>query len=352
MTPTHSKYPSIGQFRNVIKHVTEKARYAGNDENGKAIFDPARPLPTLTFKGTVKLHGTNAGIGFNFDDGSYWCQSRERILTAESDNAGFHAFVQSIPDAVSELLFAVKKVVHAHGKADTYHGAVIYGEWCGQGIQKGVAISRLPKMFVVFGIKLLAAEPDSNTWLDNYTAIDKIPYDENSGIYHIDTFGCWGTRINFSAPELSQNYLKEMTENVELCCPVGKHFGVEGTGEGIVWKSVTEPYVGGDFMFKVKGEKHSSSKVRTLAAVDIEKINSITECVETIVTENRLQQGRAYLTGQNLEVTVENIGAFLKWVANDCLKEETDTIEGSGLAKKDVCNGISKKARTWYFANL
>ena len=32
-------FPEIGQFRQIIKVVTDKARYSGKDENGDAIFD-------------------------------------------------------------------------------------------------------------------------------------------------------------------------------------------------------------------------------------------------------------------------------------------------------------------------
>lgn len=41
----------------------------------------------------------------------------------------------------------------------------------------------------------------------------------------------------------------------------------------------------------MKGEKHSASKVKTLAAVDPERLVNITEFVEYAVTENRLEQG-------------------------------------------------------------
>ena len=41
---------------------------------------------------------------------------------------------------------------------------------------------------------------------------------------------------------------------------------------------------------KVKGEKHSSSKVKKLASVDVEKLNSIKDFVDYAVTESRLEQ--------------------------------------------------------------
>jgi len=49
-------YPSIEQFKNCIKQVANDTRYAGKDENGKAIYNN-NSLPTLTFTGTTKIHG-------------------------------------------------------------------------------------------------------------------------------------------------------------------------------------------------------------------------------------------------------------------------------------------------------
>ena len=53
----HIKYPSIEQFRNVVRAVQNKARYY-KDEDGEAAFDMTK---RLQFTGSVKLHGTNAG---------------------------------------------------------------------------------------------------------------------------------------------------------------------------------------------------------------------------------------------------------------------------------------------------
>ena len=53
----HSPFPKIGQFRQVVKEVINRASYFGKDENGDPIFDPSIAPPTIKFKGTVKLHG-------------------------------------------------------------------------------------------------------------------------------------------------------------------------------------------------------------------------------------------------------------------------------------------------------
>ncbi len=50
------KYPSIDQFKTVIKAVTQDTRYAGRDENDHPIYNQD-PLPTLDFIGVTKVHG-------------------------------------------------------------------------------------------------------------------------------------------------------------------------------------------------------------------------------------------------------------------------------------------------------
>jgi hypothetical protein len=74
------KYPSIEQFRNIVSNVNRHFNFVGLDENGDAIYDPTLPKPVITFKGTVKLHGTNGCVSHNALSGM-WAQSRENIIT-------------------------------------------------------------------------------------------------------------------------------------------------------------------------------------------------------------------------------------------------------------------------------
>ena len=55
---SHSKYPSIGQYRNIIKEIKDSSSYVGQDEEGNPIFDITKKAPTLTFTGTTKIHGS------------------------------------------------------------------------------------------------------------------------------------------------------------------------------------------------------------------------------------------------------------------------------------------------------
>lgn len=92
--------------------------------------------------------------------------------------------------------------------------------------------------------------------------------------------------------------------------------------------------------------------VKVLVPIDIEKVNSINELVENIVTENRLLQGLEHLTMDGIEHDIKNTGAFIKWVNQDLIKEELATIIGSGFELKEVLTPAGKKAREWFFNQI
>jgi hypothetical protein len=125
---------------------------------------------------------------------------------------------------------------------------------------------------------------------------------------------------------------------------------VYGIGEGMVWQCVTPGWESSRYWFKVKGEKHSVTKVRTLAAPDVEKMASARAFVDAVVTDARCEQGLAHLRELGLDVVPESTGPFLQWVGSDVMKEEADTLEASGLTRKDVGGLVAKAAREWFFA--
>lgn len=337
------KFPSIEQFRTAIHQINHRARYRGDTETGEAIYDQSEGLmPTLEYRGTVKMHGTNAAIVFQWDmlkhDYVMHAQSRENVITPLNDNAGFAAFAHT-----SNTEAILNKIEKEMGDDMGYTPEVIrvYGEWCGGNIQKGIALNGLDKMFVIFAIKV------DNKWLnDDKMSRIKLP---EQRIYNILDYPSYTMTIDFNNPEQSTNKLVELTNAVEAECPVGKAFGNTGIGEGIVWRCITEGWTESRYWFKVKGEKHQSSKTKTLAPVDIEKVNSVKELVSNLVTESRLNQGLEHLRSQKLELTRNNVGIFLKWVVADIIKEDLDTIMGNGLEPKDIQGQISNVARTWFF---
>lgn len=347
----HFSYPDIGQFRQAIRNVTSVIRYAGKDAEGNAIYDGSRPLPKIKYRGTVKSHGTNSGIAMNLSTGEFQFQSRERRCTPENDNAGFATYMSNmdIPKLfrmipTSDIRAEVSDDPNGEVSPEDHDVAVIYGEWCAGNIQKGVAITGLPKMLVIFSIKY------RGVWLpDDVVKTVKMP---EHMIFNMLDYPSHDIEIDFQNPELSQAALVEECIKVENECPLGKAFGQIGVGEGRVYKPIDPAFNSSRFWFKVKGEKHSVSKVKTLAAVDVEKVKTINEFIEKTVTENRLKQGVETLQRNGVgEIEHKHIGDFIRWVHNDVLKEEKDTLLASGLEEKELGGPVAKKAKEWLFKN-
>ncbi|BAU40117.1 RnlB RNA ligase 2 [Ralstonia phage RSP15] len=338
---TFVKFPSIEQYKNVIRRVKDRAQYIGKDEEGKARFDKNLKAPKLKVRGYIKLHGSNAAIAYHVHEPEYIFQSREQVLDMGNTLNGFYIDMKQNIAFVDAAFAAVREV---YGEED--ESLILYGEWCGGSIQKGVALSQLTKRFVVFAIK------KDDVWQD----LEKIKYHnafKNQIIQNIADFIQYELEIDFENPELSQNRLVEITNSVEKECPYGFSHGVSGIGEGVVWRVVEEGYNSSDYWFKVKGEKHSVTKNKTLAPVDEEKVKNVIEAVEKFATVNRIEQGITVLTDQGQDMTQSsNLGNLIKWVQNDIVKEEEGALIASGLSLKDIGSGVAKKVRTHFLQKV
>ena len=331
-------FPKIGQFRQVIQDVDHMAHYIGQNENGEPMYDSTKRNPVLTFYGTVKLHGSNAGVSFRKKDG-IWAQSRSTIITPEQDNLGFASFMESNKEAFEELFDTLAEHVKDEETIIT-----IFGEWAGEKIQKGVAINRLPRFFSIFAVKV---SPDKENRF--FLTTDKWKHFKNHEhrIYNILEWKTWETDIDFNNPGQALQTLTGIVEEVEKQCPVGKAFGVEGPGEGVVWVHQSEKY--GTIRFKTKGEKHAVSRTRKKVTIDPEIQNNISGFVDYAVTENRLKQAiDVVFTEYGEQIDIKKMGAFLSWIARDIEAEEKDVLLKSGLEIKQVNKAISEKARKWF----
>lgn len=362
--PTNYKYHSTGQYRNVVNLIKNKTSFVGLDEDGEALYDKTKKSPELEYVGTVKLHGTNGSVVLH-EDNTISFHSKNNILgyikdeefTLLSDNSEFAQSMYRRLESVKEVVGnAVDIVKNSYG--EDVRPIKTSGEWAGQGVQRGVGISFLPKKsFFIFGIKV--GETDSNTkrgWLSP-TVLDGIASEttRSDGIYSITDFPTKKLVIDFSNPEFSQNALVDFTNEVENCCPVSYQLGLKDAdgkpavlGEGLVWTPLSEEHCwDSGTWFKTKGKKHSVSKTKSVAAIDPEKLNSIKEFVDYAVTTNRLMQGL-------VEVGLDQklVGNFIGWVNRDVNKEEGDVLEANNLSMKDVGKYVSNKAREFYLEQL
>lgn len=314
------KFESIGQFRNFIKTM----QYLG--------------WRKINLIGTVKIHGTNSSVGLDLKDNSLFYQSRNRVLSLYDDNYDFAKYIEDNKSEFLKIFDEIKNKINT----EKYDSIIIYGELAGKGIQNKVAVSQIDRFFAPFSV--VGVNKDTVDELDV-----KLSINESIRFYPVETFGIYNVQLDLDNVHLAQQEIKDLTISVENECPVGKYFGVSGTGEGIVFTDETKQY-----SFKSKGEKHSVSKVKVIANVDIEKINKIKDFVDYSVTENRLNQGIEYLKEMNKELDISSIGDFLRWLANDVLKEEQDVITENGLDNelKAIMKSVSSKGRKWFMDKI
>ena len=351
MATIHYKFPHIEQLRNILVALKHEYQNPVQTTDGW-VFDETLPLPTIMFEGTVKLHGSNCAIVIN-SDGTIYAQSRETILTPQSDYKGFAKFVADInPNELYDMLpFELREEAHQRNVP-----LIIYGEWCGQGIQGGVGISQLPKMFVIFAMKI------GEKWCDPYEFCKiTLPSKNIRNVYEAPGLDN-AIKIDFN--NISEDLLSELgklTEDIEKECPFAKLFGISGIGEGIVWRSLMEKNREGDpWLFKTKGEKHKNVKETKVVQLNPDVAASNAEVVSSVLTEQRLSQGIEKLGEMGLEVSKKNTPAFLKWIQDDIRRENRDLIEALKLneiealklnevAENALFRDIQKQAREWFF---
>jgi len=325
------KFTEIGQLSSVIRSVKSSSDYRGDDENGDAIYVHDKPYPILKFRCTVKNHGTNSAVVL-YKDGTYQFQSRERELdlNGDGDNAGF---MRMMSEKNYQKLFE---------GIEFNDYCAIYGEWIGKGVQGKVAIGELSKRLIIFAVRIDDVYQD----MENF----KYLKNEDEDIYNILQFPHWFVEVDFNHPELSQNEIVDLTLAVEDECPVGKYFGIEGIGEGVVCEAFDER--GKRHIFKSKGLKHANgSKVKTMRVVDNDKVNALIDLAEQLTPEWRLDQmvteSCNLMNGGVIDRT--KMGVYMKMVVNDVIKEESDKIAESGYEMKDLGKYISDIAKQYFF---
>lgn len=336
------KYGKTKQFGDTVRDMKHALRYKGVDENDEPIYSND-PLPTLEFTGTVKLHGTNAGLTWNIKDGIRY-MSRNNFVT--NGHFGFPEIMNQEAEAIEDLISQIVDF----SDYETGEAISIYGEWAGPGVQKGVAISEIPqKVWFVFGVKITDSEGNGR-WMQG---LENIVVRHTNRIINLPSTLMYIKKIDLENPALAQNDLIERTQQVEAECPIAKLYGISGIGEGVVWETF---HNGQRFIFKVKGEKHSSSKTKTLAPIDVEKAKSIADFIDYAITPNRVEQAM-FEVAQSHGITVEelskgNTGQIMKWVQEDVVTEEAPTMKASGLEWRDVGRQASDTARRLFFDKL
>lgn len=322
----HIKFPKIRQFKDCIKEVKSMAEFVRLDEDNNPIFDHDLKKPVIEFTGTVKLHGTHAGIQYNCETGELVAQSRSQIV--KDGHFGFPIWLNKNRKDIIEICELLKD-------PDT-KTVVLFGEWAGIGIQKGVGVSTLPPTFYLFDIALVNLETEGEiVWSNTIVS-------ENKVFHTIDSFPTYKVAVDFNEPAIARDQMLELVEAVEKECPVTKQLGGTGIGEGIVF---TGEYKGKRLRFKVKGEAHRVVGTKEKIPITDEDLKNIQELVNYTVTENRVKQGIQEVC--NGELDKKHTGTLLKWIVKDIQSEEQDVIDKLGV--NGYTKYISDAARKIFF---
>lgn len=319
------KYRSIDGLSKIFTQMRNQASYEKRDFS---------TLPTLDFTGTVKIHGTNAGMRIESSESNAVIpQGKDREVSFEQDNAGFAAYCMTLPPKIVQELY---KAFNPSGIGVL----TIFGEWAGEGVQHGVGVANLPKHFVIFSVHVD----------DQYVPVNPDYNNHDYRIYNIYEIPTYSIKINFAEPGDIEEQLSKITLEVEANCPWATYRGVDGIGEGVVWHLTDDP-CDTTYIFKVKGPKHSVRKSNTqkLATINVEKVSSINECVDIILTENRMQQ---MIDVHNIEIIPQNFITFLKAVSFDCIKEESAVLYENNLLWKDIYPIVTQRCKEWYFKHF
>jgi tRNA-binding EMAP/Myf-like protein len=331
-----AKWASIEQL-----HAVRFALQARREATGEA-------LPRVTYRAKVKVDGTNGAI-HALPGGAFAAQSRTRLLTPDDDNYGFAAWAHG---RAAELCAGL----HARlGRA------VVYGEWCGRGIQKRTAISRIEgNAFAVFAVQL--GDPARDTTrlvVDPERLRALLPAHPD---VHVLPWHGEPVELDFADPERLRSgaeRIDAMVADVEAADPwVAEVFGLRGLGEGVVLYPVEgvpwdaeggtdrDRYV--DLMFKAKGEEHRVNRQKKAAQIDPEVARGVEEFVALVVTPARLEQGLEQVCGGRVDL--RRMGELLAWVGHDVQKESTAELAAAGLEWKQVAKAVGQAAQRWYRA--
>lgn len=341
------KFPSIEQFRHQFKALKDFIYFNGLVDD-EPTFDYTRTLPTVAVNCTEKIHGTYAGVVYS--DSQLYAQSRNKVVTIGDDNAGFALFVEQHKTLLINICTVLKQVYNL-SDSDII---VLSGEWAGGSIQKNSALSGVDKKFLIFPqFRVIHADESTST-----LPISELHLSSDS-IYSLANFpeATFATTINFES-ELSINSFLELMESriaaIEESSPVGRYFNQPNNiGEGFVctFDAINSTGQSKQFVFKCKGEKHSQSNViKSQPAKSTEELTALNEFVDSICHSWRFEQGVVESCGTVDSADIKHMGAYLKFVTTDTLKEENDLIIASGFEVKQIMSRVNDRAKNYFLA--
>lgn len=292
-------------------------------------------ITKINLCGTPKLHGTNIGVAF-YKNGEYSVQCRNRLVTLDNDHYSICKWLNE--DRINYLRNNLKQFI-----PKDYNVFIVYGEYAGKGIQKGVAISEMERFFAPFVIRVIG---DNYDYYIKPRDIDYNLWNDELRVYNLfnTQYSIQVDLLNLDIQKLIEE-IKSYVDGCELEDKFAQYFCVDGIGEGIVWDYQVN---NNTYFFKTKIDRFKEKTRKVKRDRSIEEIKEDELILTYLFDENRLHQGIDYLYEMNLDVNIYNIGTFIKWVIEDTLREEERFIIGNNINPKRVSKVLSKEIVKWY----
>jgi hypothetical protein len=338
-------------YPKITTHIGEITKALKDLYRGPESPEVDTQLDPISFVGTVKLHGTHADIRIDSDD-RIVLQSRNVVdLQPAKDNAGFATAMSKKTKALLRLRdIIITRFVQLNPNMpiERDQPVLIAGEWIGQSIQKGVAVSQLSKRFVIISISI------NGRWQNDsdYGCI-ALP---NHDIYNVSRAGVFKSTLHPEDPQRTIAELEILADQVAAQCPFAATFGLEGAGEGIVWKPAEAAYNANPALwFKTKGGRFKPTFVapHKQSTDGSKQKREVAAAVARVwASEQRLEQGLEYLQEIGTKREMRALSMFLKWVQNDIMVEEKGCIAEQKIDKQTLNIEIAKIAKVWYIQRL
>jgi hypothetical protein len=338
-------YPKITtHIPNIVKTLKEFHSDSATSEQ-EAVLGP---IPIV---GTVKLHGTHADILIHSDNRIVF-QSRNVVgLDSNKDNAGFATCMSSKTKALlrlRDLYLARWQQLNISTRIDPTLPVLIAGEWIGKGIQSDVAICSLSKRFIIVSVNI------NGQWQKDtdYGGI-ALP---NHDIYNISRAGYFNATLYPEEPQRTIDELQALAEQVAKQCPFAETFGLQGEGEGLVWKLTLPPYNSNpDLWFKTKGGRFKPTFAcpPRQSPESVEQNRDAAAAVAKVwCSEQRMEQGLECMEEKGIKRNMKGLTQYLRWVQNDILIEEKGYIAEHKIDVPSLKIEIAKIAKPWYTDHL
>lgn len=340
-----------------------------------------------TFHGSVKLHGTNGSFVFDPKTYRYYAQSRNQILKDDgADNHGWRDWL-----AAKDLKPLMKRIVTSAENAQipTENTRIaVFGEVCGPGIQKGVAISALPYSFTIFAVRVYNL---ANTQLSTWLRIDKDPVSHPSqSIYNIFEYLTYTVTVRgfYSGTPNPEDLKKidELSDTVANSCPVAVHRSRSNNGntacrgnavsqtgeetksvkakpssvlgEGIVWAARSKEDGDSFFRhaFKSKGAAYTKIDGSKPKKEGTKELTELDRYVTQVCTNERFNQAMARskeLTKDTKDAEAKQKDEFLTWFVDDTWAETRHLlVDTKGCSEKKAKARLLKEAKGEWFSRM